>query len=101
MEDEEDCKADAGKASGVIPAKLFAEIGHGEDCEDSERDNFLNSFELRCAEFERANTIGWDLEAVFEKSDSPAGKDDFPEGFAAVLEMTVPGESHEDVGDGK
>src|SRR5215467_9471959 len=35
------------------------------------------------------------------KGDAPAGEDDLPQRFAAVGEMAVPGEGHEDVGDGE
>src|SRR5215475_8842300 len=99
MEDEKDRKADTGEACGVVPAKLFAEISHRENCKNSEGDNFLNRLELRCIKFEGANTIGRNLEAIFEKGNSPTGENNFPEGFAPVLEVAVPGKSHEDVGD--
>jgi hypothetical protein len=101
MENKKDRETDAGKAGGVIPAEFFSEIGHGEDGENSERDNFLNCFELGGGEFIRANAIGRDLEAIFEKSNSPTGENDFPESFAAVFEVTVPGEGHKDVGHGE
>jgi len=38
------------------------------------------------------------LKTVFEKSDTPTGENNFPERFAAVFQVAVPGEGHEDVG---
>jgi hypothetical protein len=56
-------------------------------------------FELRRREFIRSNAIRRNLEAILEEGDSPARRDDFPQRFAAIFQMSVPGKSHEDVGD--
>lgn len=101
MENEKDREANAGKASGVVPTQLLAQVSHRENGEDGERDYFLDGFELSGAEFERANAICGNLEAVFEKGDAPTGENNFPESLAAVFEMAVPSERHEDVGDGQ
>jgi hypothetical protein len=98
MEDEKDSETDAGEAGGIIPAEFFAEIGDGKDGENGERDDFLNRFELSGAELVRADAIGGNLKAVFEKGDAPAGEDNFPQSFAAEFEVAVPGEGHEDIG---
>jgi len=57
LKDEKDSEAYAGKAGGVIPTKLFARIGHGEDGENRECNDFLDGLELRRAEFERADAV--------------------------------------------
>lgn len=101
MEDEKDRKADAGKARSVVPAKSFTQIGNRENSENREGDDLLNGFELRGTEFEGANAIGGNLEAIFEKGNSPTGEDNFPKRFAAVLEVAVPSKSHKDVRNGK
>ena len=101
MKDEKDSEADAGEAGGVVPTKLFAKISDGKDSEDCKGDDFLNCFELSGVEFVGTDAIGGNLKAVFEKGDAPAGEDDFPQRFATVFEVTVPGEGHEDVGDGE
>ena len=98
MKDKKDSETDAGKSGGIIPAELFAEIGHRENCEDRARDDFLNRFELGGGEFVRADAIGRHLEAVFEKGDASTGEDNLPERFAAIFQMAVPCERHEDVG---
>ena len=101
MKDEKDREADTRKAGGIIPPEFFAKIGHGKYGKHGESDDFLDGFELSGAEFERADAIGWDLKAVFKKGNAPTGQNNFPESLAAVLEMAVPSEGHEDVGDSK
>lgn len=98
MKDEKDGEADTREAGCVIPAKLFAEIGHGKNGEDGKSDHFLDDLELGRGEFERADAVGGDLKAVFKERDAPTGEDDFPEGFAAIFEMAVPGEGHKNIG---
>lgn len=101
MKDEKYGEADAGKTRGVVPFEFFAKIGDGENGENCERNDFLNRLELRRGKFVRADAVCRDLKAVFEKSDAPTCEDDFPERFAAIFQMTVPGEGHEDVGNGE
>ena len=101
VKNEKDRQTDTDKSRGVIPTQLFAQIGHGKDGEDREGNDLLDSLELRRAEFERPNAIGGHLKAVFEESDPPTCDDDFPKSFAAVFEMAVPCEGHEDIGDGE
>ena len=101
VEDEEDGEGEADCTNSVVPFELLAEVSHGENGEDAERDDFLNRLELRCVEFVRADAVRGDLKAIFEESDAPAGENNLPERFAAVFEMAVPGESHEDVGNGE
>ena len=101
MKDEKDGEADTREGIGVIPAKLFAKVRHGEGGEHGKSNRLLDRLELGCGEFERANAVGGDLEAVFKKRDTSAGEDDFPKSFAAVIEIAVPCEGHENIGDGK
>jgi hypothetical protein len=101
VKDEKDGQADAGEASGVIPTQFFAEIGEGEDRKDGKSDDLLNRFELSGVEFVRADAVGGHLETVFEESDAPTGEDDLPQSFTAIFKVAIPGEGHEDVGNGE
>lgn len=78
-----------------------------EDGEDRKRYDFLNHLQFpdreRASEFGAADTVGGDLEAVFEQRDAPAEQDDgyHPEAFEPRFEgdMAVPRQRHEGVGD--
>jgi len=99
MKDEKYRQADACEACGVIPAKFFAEVGNGEDGENGEGNDFLDGLELGGVEFIGTDAIRRHLKAVFEESDAPTGENNFPERFASVFQVTVPGKGHKDVGD--
>jgi len=77
MENKKDRETDAGKAGGYSSGVFLRDRSFGEDGENSERDNFLNCFELGGGEFLRADAIGRDLEAIFEKRQFPTGENDF------------------------
>jgi len=98
MKDEKYRKADASEARGVIPAEFFAEVGNRKDGEDGEGDDFLDGLELGGVEFIGTDAIRRHLKTVFEESDAPTSEDNFPERFAAVFQVAVPGKRHEDVG---
>src|SRR5215469_13368719 len=101
MEDEEDRQGQEEGGDAVVPFEFFAEVGHGKNRKYSKRDDFLDGFELRGVEFVGADAVGRDRKAVCEEGNAPTGDDDFPERFATVLEVPVPGKGHKDVGDGK
>jgi hypothetical protein len=101
VENKKHRQSDARKARGVIPFYFFVEIQHRENGKDRERDDLLNGLELRRAEFIGANAVRRNLEAVLKKSDSPAHQDHFPESGGAVLQVAIPGKSHEDVRNGQ
>ena len=98
VKDEKYGQADAGEACGVIPAKFLAEVGNRKDGEDGEGDDFLDGLELGGVEFIGTDAIRRHLKTVFEESDAPTSENNFPERFAAVFQVAVPGEGHEDVG---
>jgi hypothetical protein len=87
----------AEESSDVVPFDGVAKIKNGEDAEDGQRDDFLGNFELSRGIDVAAPAVGGDLQHVFKKGDSPACDDDEPDGFVLEFQMTVPGESHEDV----
>ena len=94
----------------MVPLQRFAfEEDDGEEGEDDEGYNFLDDFELHqreCAAVAgEAYAVGGYLEAVFGQGYSPRQQDDGIERCVVAndfelleLEMAIPGESHEYVG---
>ena len=78
-----------------------------DDGEDGQGDHFLDDFQLQQVEgtavAHEADPVGGDGEAVLEKGDAPRKQDNEDEGPSGgdfhllKLEMTVPGEGHEDI----
>ena len=97
MEHEEGSADEAAEGYGVVPVEPLSEVIDGEDSEDAEGDDFLDHLELGGREGGGADSVGWHLEAVLEEGDAPTGEDDFPECYLLVLEVSVPGDGHEDV----
>ena len=98
VEHEERSGDEAAEGYAMVPAQVISEVVDGEDSEDGEGDDLLDDLELVGREGAGADAIGGDLEAVLEEGDGPADEDDLPERDLAVLEVSVPGEGHEDVG---
>lgn len=96
---EEDCADEEEAGDGVVPAQVFAEVEGNEDAEDDQGDDFLNHLQLHGGETGGADAVGRDLEAVLEEGDGPTDKDHLPERLLAKAEVTVPGKSHENVGE--
>lgn len=46
-----------------------------------------------------ANPVGQHLETILNAADSPADENHNPQERGLVLEMSIPGKGHEDVGD--
>ena len=98
-------EADAG--SDMIPAKLHVKRHHAEKDEHAERDNFLNHLELHEREgpavFDKTNSVGRHLQAVFEKRNRPTECDDgnhrpLVEPLKlGQFQMAIPSKRHEDV----
>jgi len=101
FENHKYCADDQSKAGEVIPLQLLVEIEDRENGKHRKRDDFLNGFQLRHAEFVGADAVGGNLEAVFEERDHPTDDDDLEERRRFVFEVTVPGKCHEDVGAGQ
>src|SRR5260370_26623630 len=101
VKDKECGDYDKGESEAIVPFEFVAEIHHGEDREDRERDDFLNGLELCGAELIRADAVCGDLKTVFEERDPPAHHDHLPEGFATKFQVAVPRKGHEDIGDGQ
>ena len=96
----------------MIPMESFAlEHYHGDNGKDGKRDYFLDNLQLkereRTAITDEADAIAWHLKAIFEESQAPR-KENYAYQRPTVgdvhflkFQMTVPSESHEDVGTNK
>jgi hypothetical protein len=85
----------------MIPFDVFAEVYPREDGEHTQRDNFLNDFQLKAGEFAVPDAIGGNLKAVFQKRDHPAYDNYGQEGGFPVFQVTVPGDGHKNIGTDK
>lgn len=92
---------DTTEACGIVPLNVFAEIEDRERRENRKRDDFLNRLQLRGGKFIRADAVRRDLEAVFEERNPPAHENHFPKSGRPEFQMTVPGEGHENIGNGE
>ena len=89
--------------------RLALEEQGGEDGEDDERHHFLNDLELHQREGAaiagEADAVGRNLARILEERDAPREEDDGKQGpmggnlHLLQLQVPVPGEGHEDVGD--
>ena len=93
--------AEHAKASpDEIPVPFLLHDEKTEGDEDGEGDDLLHDFELRDAEPARASdAVRGNLQEILEERDAPADEcGDVPFLVVHVAEMSVPCESHEDVG---
>lgn len=82
----------------VIPTQVRAEVKGREHREDRYRDHFLNHLQLHGAKAAITHAVCGYLKTVLEKCDHPADHDHLPERLALKLQVTVPGNRHENVG---
>ena len=83
----------------VVPARALMKDQEGEESEYRERDALLHNFQLRHAEYFRADAVGGDLKDVLKERDSPTDNDHQRERLALVLQVAVPRDGHENVRD--
>lgn len=93
----------------IHPERLIFEEDERENDKDHQRDHLLDDFELnqgeRSAKFAKADAVGRDLKHVLKQCDTPTDEDDTHQaevlapGHLLEAEVTVPGESHEGVGE--
>ena len=106
-EDEPNGCDEADARSDMIPAKLHVKRHHAEKDEHAERDNFLNHLELHEREgpavFDKTNSVGRHLQAVFEKRNRPT--ESYHRYHRPLVEplklgqfqMAIPSKRHEDI----
>ena len=100
FEDEEHGSEEAAAGPEIVPRERGVHVEESEGDEDAEGDDFLQDFELRQGKGGVADAIGGDLKHILEEGDAPTGEDGDKEGFGFhVLEVGVPSEGHEEVGD--
>ncbi len=91
--------------------RLALEHDHGDYCENGKGDYFLDDLQLEEREWStitnEADTIAWNLKAILEKCQAPR-EEDYAYQRPTVgdvhflkFQMTIPSESHEDVGANK
>ena len=86
------------KRNHVIPSYVLAQIDPCKRHEHAECDYFLDDFQLKRCELAVPDSVSRNLKAVFEESDQPAHDDDSKERRLSVLQVTVPGDRHKDIG---
>lgn len=96
--DEERRGQQAAGGPDVVPIWFFLQIEPCEGDEDSQRDDFLKNLELPDIHDLMTDAVGGDLDQVFEQRDAPADQcGDQPWFLSQVLQVTVPGDGHEDI----
>src|SRR5688500_13745259 len=100
VKDDDDGGENQRKADVIVPLHPLLKIRQREDGEDHQGDDLLEDLELRRGvPFVVPDAVGGDLKHVLGEGDQPAHKDDQPEGGLLVIEVPVPRERHEHVGD--
>ena len=109
QKNEEHRSDEAAESYEVIPLqRLASETDDGEDGENSNRDYFLDNFQLHkrksTAIAHEADTVGGHLTGILEESQTPADENDNvkwgvvrDELHLLQLQVTVPSECHEDI----
>ncbi len=85
----------------MIPFDILTKIPPRENDKHAQGDHFLDDFQLKRREFAIADAVRGDLKAVFGECDEPAHDDCGEKRRLAVFQVTVPGNSHEDIGTNK
>ena len=99
-EHEIDRAAEAEGGPEVVEPEGLFHVEEGERDEDHKGDHFLHDLELAELELRVADAVGGHLQQVFEQGDAPAReRGDEPGPAAQVLQVRVPCEGHEDVGE--
>ena len=89
---------DQCEAGQIIPPQRLFQVQDREDREHRQGNDFLDRLQLGGGEFVRADAVSGHLETVFEECNHPTDNDNLPECDLAELEVSIPGECHEDVG---
>jgi hypothetical protein len=101
LEDEKDSAHHQAKTSQIVPFQLFLQIDHGEDAKYNQGNHFLDGFQLGSVELIMSDAIHRHLEAIFDEGDSLTDKNHDPQGRILELEVPIPSDRHEDIGDGQ
>lgn len=90
---------DKQEGNEIIPPEWFFQEKDGKEAEYSERNNFLDGFELETIEpFLDTKTVGRYHKTIFKEGDPPADKNNFPERYILKFQMAIPGKGHEGIG---
>ena len=97
LEDDRNCSDHHGEADKVIPLQRLMKIKDREKREDGQRYDLLYRLQLRRRKLIGTDAIGGNLKTVFSEGDHPANNDDFKERRLSILQVSIPGKSHEDI----
>jgi hypothetical protein len=89
---------DEKERDDVIPPHVFAQIDPRKRYEHAKCDHFLDDLQLKSRELAVADSVRGNLEAIFEEGDQPAHDNHSDERRLFVLQMTVPGDRHKNIG---
>ncbi len=78
----------------MIPLDFLMQIGNSEYGKNRQSQNFLNDFELSDRKGTAPKPVGRHSQAILEKCDSPADRDDGPKRSRFEFQMTIPGKGH-------
>ena len=105
--DEPNGSYETNSSRDMIPSELHVKGHHAEKDEYAERNDFLNHLELHEREgpavFDKTNSVGRHLQAVFEKRNRPTECDDgnhrpLVEPLKlGQFQMAIPSKRHEDI----
>ena len=97
-ENEVNGSEDAERRPQIIELQGFFHVEDRKRHEDREGDDLLQNFQLAEGQNRVADSVGRNLEQVFEKSDPPADQRRNEPGFGAQIpQMCIPGKGHEDI----
>src|SRR5476649_396796 len=99
FEDKERTAEDQREAHRVVQGQPLAEIEDREEGEHDQRDHLLHGLEFGSAVDGVPPAVGGHGQAIFEEGDAPARQDHQPQRTVGELEVPVPGEGHEDIGE--
>jgi hypothetical protein len=103
IEHEKNTGADQQKGNQVVPPEILFQYEDGEQKEDQQGDHLLDGFQLEGREslHKPIFIIGWNHEAIFKESNTPADEYEFQDrGIGKIfLKMAIPRECHKAVGD--
>ena len=97
FKNKEDGEHDQKKTHDMVPTQGLFEVNDGKDRKNDESDDFLDRLKLGGRKCAVADAVGRHLEAVFKKSDQPAGHNNQKKGRLLIFQVAVPGKSHKDV----
>ena len=100
--EEEHGGEDAASGPKIIQIGFFTDVKDGKRDKNRQGDYFLENFKLPHIHDLVADPVGGDLDEVFEQGDAPTNQGgNHPRAVVKILEVAIPGKSHEDIAAGQ